>query len=151
MSAKTSGADPKPNGNSAQNRQHHDGSNGRAFTVEQKDAVVRIRKCAPTAFYDILGLESERTTVTDGGIKKAYRKLSLLTHPDKNGYTGSDEAFKSKCLSWCGKELCRARSTTPSGTYMASPPRETSTAATNIVSLQWYPVPSKSSQTQTRR
>lgn len=25
---------------------------------------------------------------------QAYRKLSLLTHPDKNGYNGADEAFK---------------------------------------------------------
>ena len=96
--AKATGAQPNgsaPNGD-AKNRTHHDGSSTRAFTTEQKDAVTRIRKCSPTAFYDVLGLESERATVTDGGIKKAYRKLSLLTHPDKNGYPGSDEAFKSE-------------------------------------------------------
>lgn len=57
--------------------------------------MVRVRKCSPTAFYDILGIESEKTSVSDAGIKKAYRKLSLLTHPDKNGYAGADEAFKS--------------------------------------------------------
>lgn len=91
---KSTGANPHPNGNTAHHT-HHDGSSGRAFTVEQKEAVVRIRKCSPTAFYDILGLELEKKTVTDAGIKKAYRKLSLLTHPDKNGYTGADEAFKS--------------------------------------------------------
>lgn len=62
--------------------------------MEQKVAVIRVRKCAATAFYEILGLEK---TVSDGEIKKAYRKLSLLTHPDKNGYDGADEAFKSQC------------------------------------------------------
>lgn len=58
--------------------------------------MIRVRRCAATAFYDILGLEQVRKTVSDGEIKKAYRKLSLLTHPDKNGYDGADEAFKSE-------------------------------------------------------
>ena len=96
MSAKASGADPRPNGD-AKSRQHHDGSSGRAFTVEQKAAVVRIKRCSPTAFYEILGLEEVKTTCSDSEIKKAYRKLSLLTHPDKNGYEGADEAFKRTC------------------------------------------------------
>lgn len=94
MSAKASGSDAKAGNGSAQNRTHNDGSAGRAYTIEQKAAVIRVRKCQTTAFYDILGLEEEKTTVTDAGIKKAYRKLSLLTHPDKNGYSGADEAFK---------------------------------------------------------
>lgn len=93
MSAKTSGSDAHSNGD-AKHRQHHDGSSGRAFTVEQRAAVIRIKRCAPTAFYEILGLEEVKTTCTEGEIKKAYRKLSLLTHPDKNGYEGADEAFK---------------------------------------------------------
>lgn len=75
---------------------HDDGSSQRAFTVEQKAAVIRVRKCKATDFYDILGLEAVRTSCSDSEIKKAYRKLSLLTHPDKNGYTGADEAFKSR-------------------------------------------------------
>lgn len=96
MSAKASGASPKDNANgSARDRNHHDGSSGRAFTAEQKSAVLRVRKCSPTAFYDILGLESEKKTADESAIKKAYRKCSLLTHPDKNGYEGADEAFKS--------------------------------------------------------
>ena len=95
-SAKASGAQPSgtPNGD-AKSRTHHDGSTGRAFTVEQKAAVIRVKKCKGTDFYDILGLEEVRTSCSDGDIKKAYRKLSLLTHPDKNGYPGADEAFKS--------------------------------------------------------
>ncbi|KAF2199090.1 DUF1977-domain-containing protein [Delitschia confertaspora ATCC 74209] len=93
MSAKASGSDARPNGD-AKSRQHHDGSSGRAFTVEQKAAVIRIKRCSPTAFYEILGLEEVKTTCGESEIKKAYRKLSLLTHPDKNGYEGADEAFK---------------------------------------------------------
>jgi hypothetical protein len=96
MSAKASGADAGgPNGD-AKHRAHHDGSSGRAFTVEQKTAVIRVRRCANTAYYDILGLEDTKKECSEAEIKKAYRKLSLLTHPDKNGYDGADEAFKSK-------------------------------------------------------
>lgn len=84
----------QPNG-SASHHKHDDGSGSRAFTVEQKAAVIRVRKCKGTDFYDILGLEEVRSTCSDAEIKKAYRKLSLLTHPDKNGYPGADEAFKS--------------------------------------------------------
>ena len=90
-SATASGADAKPNG-TAKSRDHNQGNQGRKFTDEQKAAVIRVRKCAHTAFYEILGVEKSSS---DGEIKKAYRKLSLLTHPDKNGYDGADEAFKS--------------------------------------------------------
>lgn len=90
-SATASGADAS---GSARNREHNQGNQERKYTVEQKDAVLRIRRCTPTAFYDILGLETVRTTCTDVEIKKAYRKQSLLTHPDKNGHEHADEAFK---------------------------------------------------------
>lgn len=72
-------------------RDHNQGNQARAYTPEQKAAVIRIRKCQATAFYEILELQK---TCTDGEIKKAYRKQSLLTHPDKNGHEHADEAFK---------------------------------------------------------
>lgn len=91
-SASASGADA--NGSSARSRDHNQGNQERKYTVEQKAAVLRIRRCKATAFYDILGLESVKTTCTEADIKKAYRKQSLLTHPDKNGHEHADEAFK---------------------------------------------------------
>ncbi|RAO64126.1 uncharacterized protein BHQ10_000138 [Talaromyces amestolkiae] len=87
-SATTSGADSS---GSARSREHTQGNQDRKYTPEQKAAVIRVRKCSPTAFYEILAVQK---TATDSEIKKAYRKLSLLTHPDKNGYDGADEAFK---------------------------------------------------------
>ncbi len=91
MSATASGSKATQNG-TANSRDHKQGNQDRKYTIEQKTAVLRVRKCQPTAFYEILSLEK---TASDAEIKKAYRKLSLLTHPDKNGYDGADEAFKS--------------------------------------------------------
>ena len=102
--ATASGADATPNG-APRSRDHNQGNQDRKYTVEQKSAVIRVRKCAATAFYEILGIEK---TATEAEIKKSYRKLSLLTHPDKNGYDGADEAFKSESIhagekegTWC--------------------------------------------------
>ncbi|KAK0634581.1 DnaJ domain-containing protein [Bombardia bombarda] len=78
-------------GASARNREHNQGNQERKYTVEQKRAVLRIRRCEPTAFYEILEIQK---TCTDAEVKKAYRKQSLLTHPDKNGHENADEAFK---------------------------------------------------------
>ncbi|KAL4589762.1 hypothetical protein LXL04_002672 [Taraxacum kok-saghyz] len=60
-----------------------------AYTEEQITIVSEIKR--KKDYYDILGLEKS-CTVDD--IRKAYRKLSLKVHPDKNKAPGSEEAFK---------------------------------------------------------
>jgi DnaJ family protein B protein 12 len=95
-SGPSSSSGAKPTSSSAKFREHTHGRQDREFTSEQKAAVERIRKCKATAYYEILAVEK---TASDGQIKKGYHKLSLATHPDKNGAPGADEAFKrnKKC------------------------------------------------------
>lgn len=56
----------------------------------------RIKSCKD--YYQILGVEK---TASEEDLKKAYRKLALKFHPDKNHAPGATEAFKgnSKLLS----------------------------------------------------
>lgn len=75
-------------------------SNGeRNYTEEHVHLVRQIK--TKKDYYAILGVE-KKCTVEE--IRKAYRKLSLKVHPDKNKAPGSEEAFKKvskafKCLS----------------------------------------------------
>jgi DnaJ family protein B protein 12 len=81
------------NSTSASNRSHNQGRQDREYTPAQQAAVNRVRKCKPTDYYGILDLESPSS---DSEIRKAYRKLALIMHPDKNTAPGADEAFKSE-------------------------------------------------------
>lgn len=76
---------------SAHNRSHNQGRQDRSYTSAQLAAVQRVKKCKVTDYYGILDIESPSS---DSEIRKSYRKLALIMHPDKNGAPGADEAFK---------------------------------------------------------
>ncbi|XP_078158312.1 uncharacterized protein LOC144554009 [Carex rostrata] len=60
------------------------------YTEEQVRVVREIRKNKD--YYAILGVEKNSSAEE---IKRAYKKLSLKIHPDKNRAPGAEEAFKS--------------------------------------------------------
>lgn len=69
------------------------------FTTEQQEEAVRVSKLKN--YYDILGIKKE---ATEDDIKRAYRKLAIKLHPDKNHAPAAEDAFKKvtqaySCLS----------------------------------------------------
>ncbi|KAJ3064072.1 hypothetical protein HDU98_000177 [Podochytrium sp. JEL0797] len=61
--------------------------------MDPSKEIERIR-ASKGELYSVLGLAANPPP-TEGEVKKAYRKLALLLHPDKCGVDGADEAFKA--------------------------------------------------------
>ena len=92
--ASSSGTGPSSSG--ARKPEPHDPNAGRSdATPKQKELVARITRTKD--YYELFGVGK---SASEDEIKRAYRKLALQLHPDKNTAPGAEEAFKKVNKAW---------------------------------------------------
>ncbi|XP_076004227.1 dnaJ homolog subfamily B member 14 [Genypterus blacodes] len=72
-----------------ENNESGGGESTKSFNKDQVEGVQKIKRCKD--YYEVLGVSKE---ANEEDLKKAYRKLALKFHPDKNHAPGATEAFK---------------------------------------------------------
>ncbi|XP_063149596.1 dnaJ homolog subfamily C member 14 [Candoia aspera] len=80
----------------------HNGSPGGSGPFQSGEEVTRLLSMAHTPEeelnpFQVLGLEA---TASDVELKRAYRHLAVLVHPDKNEHPQAEEAFKVLRAAW---------------------------------------------------
>ena len=81
--ASTSSARPEPQGRPD------------TSTPKQRELVTRVNRAKD--YYDIFSCDK---SASEADLKKAYRKLALQLHPDKNTAPGAEDAFKKVNKAW---------------------------------------------------